>query len=143
MDSALFVLFLSAFLAATILPFSSEVVLATVIAAGTENAWVPVAVATLGNTLGSVVNWVLGRYFAHFQDRTWFPLSPQRYDQASRWFQRYGTWSLLFAWVPVIGDPLTLVAGLFRINFWVFLPLVALGKGLRYLAVAGLLTSFL
>ena len=142
MDASLLLLFFSAFLAATILPFSSEVVLATVIAAGAETAWVPVAVATLGNTLGAVVNWWLGRYLAHYQGHKWFPLTPQRYDQASGWFQRFGVWSLLLAWVPIIGDPLTLVAGLFRVRFWVFLPLVAIGKGLRYLAVAGLISPF-
>lgn len=136
MDWSLFLLFMSAFLAATILPVSSEVVLAAIASGAPDQIWLPIAVATLGNTAGAVVNWVLGRFCAGFIDRKWFPLTPRHYARASQWFQRYGLWSLLLAWVPVVGDPLTVVAGLLRVSFWKFLVLVALGKGARYIVVA-------
>jgi len=140
-DSPLVLLFLSAFLAATILPVSSEVVLMTVAADSVHPVWLLVAVATLGNTLGSVVNWLLGRFFAHFSDRRWFPLSPEGHSRASRWFQKYGIWSLLFAWLPIVGDPVAVVAGVFRVSLAVFIPLVAIGKAARYLFLAGVVES--
>ena len=70
--------------------------------------------ATAGNVLGSVINWVLGRYLIHFQDRRWFPIKGHALEKATRAYQRWGVWTLLLAWVPLIGDPLTLVAGIFR-----------------------------
>jgi membrane protein YqaA with SNARE-associated domain len=81
------------------------------------------------------VNWLLGRYLIHFQDRRWFPIKRPLIDRATAWYQRWGFWSLLLAWVPFIGDPLTLVAGILRENFWVFLLLVTIGKADRYLVV--------
>ena len=93
------------------------------------------AIATLGNTLGSVVNWWLGLYLLRFQNRRWFYFSPAQISRAQYWFQRYGYWTLLLAWLPIGGDPLTLVAGIMKIRLGVFLPLVAVGKGLRYVAV--------
>lgn len=127
-------LFASAFLAATILPFYSEVVLFAMIRAG-EPAGLLLAVAAVGNTLGSVVNWVLGRYLLHFQHKKWFYFKPAQIEKMQGWFQRYGVWSLLLAWMPVIGDPLTLVAGIMRVNLWLFLLLVGIGKTIRYLIV--------
>ena len=73
-----------------------------------------VAVATAGNVLGSVVNWALGRFFAHFADRPWFPVSAAAFERATAWYGRFGVWSLLLAWLPVIGDPLTVAAGVLR-----------------------------
>jgi membrane protein YqaA with SNARE-associated domain len=100
-------------------------------------------VASLGNVLGAVVNWVLGRFCLHWRDRRWFPVDKENLDRAGRWFSRYGVWSLLLAWVPIIGDPLTFAAGILRVNFWLFLILVAIGKAGRYavviLAAQGLL----
>ncbi|MDA1090245.1 MAG: DedA family protein [Proteobacteria bacterium] len=128
-------LFLSAFLAATVLPFSSEAVLVGLMAAGNyDNAglWL---VASLGNVLGAAVNWVLGRFCLHWRDRRWFPVDKEKLDRAGRWFSRYGVWSLLLAWVPIIGDPLTFAAGILRVNFWLFLVLVAIGKAGRYAVV--------
>ncbi len=133
MEFSLLVLFWSAFLAATILPVSSEVVLAAIIAGGTQSLWLPVAVATLGNSLGSVVNWFLGRFLSRYAERDWFPLSPARHEKAGRWFRRYGVWSLLLAWVPILGDPLTVVAGLLHVPLRIFLPLVVVGKAARYI----------
>jgi membrane protein YqaA with SNARE-associated domain len=134
MITAYLLLFGSAFLAATILPFYSEVVLFALLREGGD----PVAlvlVATLGNTLGAVVNWVLGRYLLHFQDRRWFYFSPAQIERAQGWFQRYGFWSLLFAWAPFGGDVLTLIAGIMKVRLWLFLLLVGFGKALRYVSV--------
>lgn len=91
--------------------------------------------ATAGNTAGSCLNWYLGRYAASFQDKRWFPVDRQQLNRASARFQRYGAWSLLLAWVPVIGDPLTVVAGVLQVRFRLFVILVLLGKGVRYLAL--------
>lgn len=128
------ILFASAFLAATILPFYSEVVLFAMIRAG-EPAGLLLAVAAVGNTLGSVVNWVLGRYLLHFQHKKWFYFKPEQIGKMQAWFQRYGVWSLLLTWMPIGGDPLTLVAGIMRVNLWLFIVLVGIGKTLRYVAV--------
>jgi membrane protein YqaA with SNARE-associated domain len=128
-------LFLSAFLAATVLPFSSEAVLAALYAFDRQGALGLWAVASVANTLGSFANWVLGRFCLHWRDRRWFPVRPEQLDRASRWFAKYGAWSLLFAWLPVVGDPLTLAAGVLRVNVWLFLALVAVGKAARYAVV--------
>lgn len=137
MVSVLAGLFVTAFLSATLLPGSSEAVLAGVLAASTVPAGVAVAVATVGNTLGSCVNWGLGRYFARFRDRRWFPLPAKRFDRYSEWYRRWGVWSLLLSWVPVIGDPLTAIAGVARTPFALFVAIVFLAKGARYLVLAG------
>ncbi len=124
----------SPFLAATVLPFYSEVYLLKLLADGDSPAllWV---VATTGNTLGSLLNWALGLYLLHFRDRRWFYFSDRQIENGQKWFNRYGVWSLLFAWLPLGGDALTLIAGIMRVPLSHFLVLVALGKGLRYLAV--------
>lgn len=128
--------FLTAFGAATILPGFSEVVLGTWLVE-TPDAWLPlIAVATAGNTLGAVINWLLGRFLLHWQDRKWFPVSRHRLDQATGFFQRYGYPLLLLSWVPIVGDPLTLAAGALRARFLPFLILVLIGKAARYAALA-------
>jgi membrane protein YqaA with SNARE-associated domain len=134
MMASYLLLFGSAFLAATILPFYSEVLLFALLQQGGD----PVAlviVATLGNTLGAVVNWLLGRYLLHFQEQRWFYFSSVQIEKAQRWFQRYGFWSLLLAWMPVGGDALTLIAGIMKVRLWLFLLLVGTGKALRYISV--------
>lgn len=133
-------LFASAFLAATILPFYSEVLLYALLRQGFDPLML-VVVATLGNTLGAVVNWALGKYLLHWQDRKWFPFGPAQIDRASRWFHRYGEWSLLLAWTPVIGDPLTFVAGVLKVRILPFLILVSIGKGAHYSALVWLTES--
>jgi membrane protein YqaA with SNARE-associated domain len=127
-------LFASAFLAATVLPFYSEVVLFALLREGGAPVAL-VAVATLGNTLGAVVNWLLGRYLLRFQGRRWFYFNKLQIERAQRWFQRYGYWSLLLAWAPVGGDALTLIAGVMKVRLWLFLVLVGSGKAMRYISV--------
>jgi membrane protein YqaA with SNARE-associated domain len=130
---------LSAFLAATLLPFSSEAVLAALVAANAPGeAWLLFAVATAANTAGSCVNWALGRFVAHWRGRPWFPVSESRLLRAEAWYRRWGQWSLLFAWLPVLGDPLTVAAGMLRQDFLRFVLLVGLGKAARYAAVVWL-----
>ncbi|OEJ69241.1 YqaA family protein [Magnetovibrio blakemorei] len=136
-------LFTAAFLAATILPFSSEAVLAGLSSAGGFDVLWLWAVATLGNTLGALVNWVLGRWCLHWQDRKWFPFQSDDLQKADRWFAKWGVWSLLLSWVPIIGDPITFAAGFLRVNFGVFMVLVTLAKGGRYAVVLALAHGFL
>lgn len=131
-------LFVVAFLAATILPAQSEVGLAVLIAMGEYSLWGLVFSASLGNTLGALVNWALGRGVSTFRGQKYFPLSKESFDRATVWYRTYGRWSLLLSWVPVIGDPLTVVAGALREPFWTFLLLVAVAKTARYVAVAAL-----
>ncbi|MEO3432332.1 YqaA family protein [Inquilinus sp. CAU 1745] len=128
-------LFLTAFLAATVLPAQSEFLLAGLHLSGDYGTWTLVLVATIGNVLGSAVNWSLGRYLIRFRDRRWFPVKPALVERATRWYRRFGFWSLLLAWAPFIGDPLTLVAGMLRVNLMLFLVLVSVGKAARYVAV--------
>ena len=134
--TALSLLFLSALVAATVLPMQSEAVLVGLLLAGQQPAWLLVLVATTGNVLGSVLNWWLGRGIERFRDRRWFPASPQALDRASGWDRRHGRWSLLLSWVPVIGDPLTVIAGVLREPLASFLLLVTLAKAGRYLLLA-------
>lgn len=131
---SLLILFTTAFLAATILPFYSEVILFALLREGHSPALL-VLVATAGNTLGAVVNWWMGIYILHFRHRRWFYFSDKQIERAQKWFRRYGFWTLLLAWLPVGGDALTLIGGIMRVPMWLFLPLVAIGKGLRYIAV--------
>ena len=128
-------LFLSAFASATLLPGSSEAALLALLVMGQGDPALLMAVATAGNVLGSLANWLLGRYLFQMRDRPWFPVGPEAYDRAIGWFRRYGIWSLLLSWVPVIGDPLTLVAGFLRVRLLPFLLLVSTGKAGRYAAI--------
>lgn len=129
-------LFVGAFLAATLLPFSSEVMLVAALAAGEIPSWLLVATAAAGNILGATVNWALGRFLLTWQDRRWFPFTPAQIAKASQRFSRYGSWSLLFAFLPVVGDPLTFAAGVLKVPFWRFAILVSIGKTARYAALA-------
>lgn len=129
-------LFAAAFAAATLLPAQSEALLVYLLTRPGLSVPLLIAVATAGNVLGSCVNWGLGRVLRRFQDRRWFPVSPARLSQAEARYRRYGRWSLLASWVPIIGDPLTVVAGVLREPFGTFLCLVTLAKGGRYLVLA-------
>lgn len=124
-------LFLTAFAAATLLPAYSEVLLGTLVTQGYSLWWLWVW-ATAGNTLGSVVNGVIGRQVDRFKDKRWFPVTETQLDKARERFNRYGQWSLLLGWLPLGGDALTLVGGIMRVPWLNFIVLVAIGKGARY-----------
>jgi membrane protein YqaA with SNARE-associated domain len=128
-------LFLTAFAAATLLPVSSEALLAWLAVAEGADAVTLICVATAGNTLGAIVNWGLGRWCLHWQDRRWFPIKPDALARATGWMERGGRLLLLLAWVPIVGDPLTFAAGVLRVRFVPFTALVAVGKGARYVVV--------
>lgn len=130
--SAYLGLFLSALGAATLLPLQSEGVLVALLLSGAYSPWALLLVASAGNILGALLNWLLGRYLEHFRHRRWFPVSAARLQQAQTWYSRYGRWSLLLSWLPIVGDPLTLVAGVMRERLWVFLLIVGLAKSGRY-----------
>jgi membrane protein YqaA with SNARE-associated domain len=136
--SAYLGLFLSALAAASLLPLQSEAVLVALLLGGQQSVVGLIAVASLGNVLGSLLNWWLGRSLERFRHARWFPVSERRLLQAQRGYARYGRWSLLLSWMPVIGDPLTLVAGVMRERLWVFLALVSLAKTARYAVLAWL-----
>ena len=133
-------LFIISFLAATILPFSSELTLAGLIATSSYDNSLLLIVASLGNVLGSAVNWILGFYSRNLSKKKWFPFKDEQIEKSSKWFNKFGRWSLLFVWVPIIGDPLTLAAGLLRVKFIEFLILVTIGKVSRYLIIFYLLS---
>ncbi len=131
-------LFAASFLSATIFPFQSEAVLFGMLLAEHYPWWLLILAASLGNTLGSVANWFLGRFLAHFEGRRWFPLRREQIARAEAWYHRYGRWTLLLSWAPVVGDPLTIVAGILKEPLPVFIALVGLAKTARYLAVGAL-----
>lgn len=136
-------LFAVAFLAATLLPVQSEAVLAGLLSLS-EEPWGPLlAVATIGNTLGAVVNWALGRGIESYQNRRWFPVKPGQLEKAKAHYQRWGRWCLFFSWVPVVGDAFTVLAGVLRERLWVFVVLVGAGKLARYLVVAAVVAGVL
>ena len=128
-------LFTLSFMVATIIPFGSEIYLAKLIIENKHNILLLLIFASLGNILGSVVNWVFGYYSSYFIRKKWFPINKKKIDKASFLFKKYGKWSLLLGWFPLIGDPITFVSGTFRYPFLPFLILVSIGKIGRYLVV--------
>jgi membrane protein YqaA with SNARE-associated domain len=133
-------LFLASFLAATILPFSSELILGYLLTHD-FNVFVTVFAATSGNVLGAIVNYGLGFWGGNLLLHRVFRVSDLEITKAENRFKKYGILSLLFAWVPIIGDPLTVAAGMLKIRFVLFLFLVGLGKFLRYVFVAWVVLS--
>lgn len=138
MLSPLVGLFLLAFSAATLLPGGSEAALIALVALSTHFSLTLLAVASVGNILGSVLNYWLGRTALHYQDRKWFPVSPARLARCQAWVSRWGQWTVLLAWAPIIGDPITVAAGVMKMGFIRFLILVSLSKTLRYVVVLGI-----
>jgi len=133
---ALLTVFLSALVAATILPAQSEAILVYHLTQQPDQVILLVAVASLGNVLGSVINWVLGRFLRRFQHHRWFPASPEKLDQAQRMYDKFGRFSLLLSWVPIIGDPITIVAGIMREPLIRFVVWVSFAKAGRYIFLA-------
>jgi len=139
-------LFAVSFLAATILPLSSEVLFGALIAEGYGLGsllfW-----ATLGNTLGAYVNWWLGTLlrsnYSRFEDYRWIRITGEEIERAGVWFNRYGKWSLLVAWAPVLGDGLTVFAGISRVPLWQLAALAGIGKFTRYFFIAQIATTLI
>ncbi|MCK5777580.1 MAG: DedA family protein [Rhodospirillales bacterium] len=136
-------LFGVAFLAATILPAQSEIGLVALVINDEHSIPLLIAVASIGNTLGAVVNWAIGRGVERFRDKKWFPASPRQLDRATGWYHKYGRWSLLLSWAPFVGDPLTLAAGVLREPFWSFFLLVAFAKTARYIVTAAIAMNWI
>ena len=139
---SLFLLFLSALGAATLLPLQSEAVLLGLLVQNKQHVVLLIAVASLGNILGSCVNWYLGLKIEHYKNKKWFPVSKDKMLKAQATYQKYGYWSLLLSWVPIIGDPITLIAGLLKENLVRFLLMVSIAKIGRYLFVYAAFAMF-
>ena len=127
-------LFLASFLAATILPLSSEVVLGFLLLHD-FNPTLLVGVATCGNVLGAFANYVIGFWGSDFLVNKVLKISGAESVKAQQTFKKFGVLSLLFAWVPVGGDPLTFVAGVLKIHLLIFFSLVTSGKLIRYVVI--------
>ena len=128
-------LLIVSFTAATIVPFSSEILLATLVSSQKYNNLLLLLVACSGNILGSIVNWIFGYYFSFIINKKWFPIKDKNINKAKKFFNKYGKWSLLFGWLPIVGDPLTFVAGTLKFSFIPFFILVTIGKAGRYIVI--------
>ena len=136
-------LFAAALAAATILPMQSESVLVGLLLSEQYSVWILLFVASFGNVLGSVINCWLGRYIEHYRHKRWFPVSEDKLDRAQVFYHRYGRWSLLLSWVPIIGDPLTVLAGVMREPWWSFVLMVTVAKVGRYLVLVLSVVGFI
>lgn len=136
-------LFAAAFIAATIAPLSSEVALAAALTGSGESWPALIATASVGNVLGSLVNWLLGRALSNERSIRFMRVRRETLARAERWYHRYGRWSLLMSWAPVVGDPLTVVAGFMREPLRFFIPVVIAAKTGRYLVVAAIVAGVL
>ena len=128
-------LFLSSFLAATLIPAQSEAILSFQLASNKEDLIYLILLATSGNVLGAFFNWYLGKFFIHYKEKKWFPIKADKLAKGEKYYKKYGRVSLLLSWMPIIGDPITLVAGILKEPLWSFLILVTIAKGLRYIFV--------
>ncbi len=128
-------LFISSFLSSTILPGHSEIMLTTFILLEKYSQFLLIFFASLGNILGSIINWYLGFYITKFINKSWFPFKKKQLHNVSLWYLKYGKWSLFLSWVPFVGDPLTIVAGMFRVPLIIFITIVSISKILRYIFV--------
>lgn len=131
-------LFVVAFGAATLLPLQSEAVLIGMLLSEQYVTALLLVIATAGNVAGSIVNWFLGRSIERFRTRRWFPVKEKQLDKAQDIYGRYGRWALLFSWVPVIGDPITLIAGTMKEPIWSFAIIVTIAKAARYLILTSI-----
>jgi len=120
---------------ATIIPFGSEVYFITLLSLEKYNHFILFLVASVGNVLGSLFNWICGFYINFFIKKSWFPINNKIIDRGNKLFIKYGKWSLLISWFPLIGDPITFAAGTLRYPIIPFLVLVSIGKVGRYLII--------
>lgn len=132
-------LFAVSFLAATLLPLGSEALLLYDISQN-HSLILLWSFATVGNTLGSIFNYWLGLKGEEYLEKKGH-VSTEKMDKSRGFFAKYGGWTLLLSWVPIIGDPLTFIAGVLRYNFKYFTLIVFLAKGLRYATVIFLASS--
>lgn len=128
-----FNLLLISFLSATVLPLSSEILLSLMLLSKNYQALLLFIFVSVGNISGSIFNWYIGSKFLIFKDKKWFPLSSLQLEKSQKYFNKYGSWSILLAWLPIIGDPITILAGALKIKFFKFLVLVSISKLTRYL----------
>ena len=134
--SAFLGLFLSSFLAATLIPAQSELSLGYLVINTNYSMVLLITIASLGNTAGATINWLLGRGIAGSVPRLEKIQASKRYVTLINWYSKYGRWTLLFSWAPFIGDPITVIAGIFKVSLKTFLLIVALAKTSRYILVA-------
>ena len=136
-------LFFAALAAGSLVPVPSEAAFVALILTSGDPVWIALAVATSGNVAGSAINWTIGRAIERLRGTRWVPVSEPALERARRWYHKYGRWTLLLSFVPIIGDPLTVVAGVMRESFWFFIALVSVAKFARYLAVAAITLSWM
>ncbi|MGV3550287.1 YqaA family protein [Rhizobium sp.] len=136
--AAMLGLFMTGVLAGSVVPIPSETALVAMLMRSTYSVWLLLLVSTVGNVAGSVINWLIGRALEKFKHKRWFPADEKQLAKAQRWYHRYGRWSLLMSWVPVVGDPLTVVAGVMKEPLWFFLLLVTVAKFTRYAVIAAI-----
>ena len=136
-------LFISSFLSSTLLPGHSELTLTTFIFLKKYSIIDLIIFASIGNILGSILNWCMGYYLTNLKDKKWFPINRLHLTRASSWFLKYGKWTLFFSWVPIIGDPLTVIAGVFRVQIHIFILIVSLAKTMRYIFISLVATNVL
>ena len=136
-------LFLSSFLSATILPGQSEIALTSLIVLNNHSISFLVSIASLGNVLGSLFNWFIGCKLERFKKKKWFPVTDLQLKKASNWYHKYGKWTLLLSWVPFVGDPITIVAGIFRMPIMPFILIISCAKTIRYIFIAFIALNFI
>ncbi len=134
--SVLISLFFSCFLAATILPFSSEAFVALALLNGEHATWVIVVIATLGNTLGGMTGYYLGYLGKTEWLKKWFRIEASSYERFTALAQKYGFWLALLGWLPIVGDPITVLLGFLKTKSLPTFSCLLVGKLLRYLVVA-------
>ena len=126
-------LIIVSFLAATILPFSSEIFLSVMLLSKKYELVLLLFFASFGNICGSIINWYLGKKILIFKNKKWFPVNSNQLNKSQKIFNKYGSWSILFTWIPVIGDPITVLSGVLNVSFLKFVILVTASKVSRYI----------
>ena len=134
---ALLGLFATCLAAGSVVPIPSEAAFVALLFDSDFAPWTLIATATTGNVTGSTINWLIGRSAARLAGRRWYPVSEAGLERGRAWYHRYGRWSLLMSWIPIVGDPLTITAGMMREPLWSFLLIVSAAKFSRYAVLAG------